>query len=173
VLGNAEKQSTKGFELDFSLTPIRNLNFTTSLTYLDPVFDSFAGGTAFNPATNNTGPANLTGKRPSGVSEWSIAVGTTYTQPLGGDMNLIFHADYDYSSAFTIAQGLPFKAAPETLNASLALEIRKGLEVAVWGRNLTEPKYNPVIFPGVAQSGTLSAYPSGPKTYGVSARFKF
>lgn len=173
VLGNAEKQSTKGFELDFSLTPVRNLNFTASVTYLDPIFDSFAGGTAFNPATNNTGPANLTGRRPSGISEWSLAVGTTYTQPLGGDMNLIFHVDYDYASAFTIAQGLPFKAAPETLNASIALEIRKGFELSVWGRNLTEPKYNAVIFPGVAQSGTLSGYPSPPKFYGVAARFKF
>ncbi len=173
VLGNADKQSTKGFELDFSLTPVRNLNFTASVTYLDPVFDSFNGGTSFNAATNNTGPANLTGLRPSGISEWALAVGTTYTQPIGGDMNLIFHVDYDYSSAFTIAQGLPFKAAPETLNASIAFEIRKGLEVSVWGRNLTAPKFNPVIFPGVAQSGTLSGYPSPPKFYGVAARFKF
>jgi len=173
VLANAEKQSTKGFELDFSLSPIRNLNFTASVTYLDPIYDSFTQGSAFNPATNTVGAANLTGLRPSGISEWSIAVGTTYTQPLGGDKNLIFHVDYDYASAFVIAQGLPFKAAPETLNASLTFEVRKGFELSVWGRNLTQPRYNAVIFPGVAQSGTLSAYPSPPRFYGVSGRFKF
>jgi len=174
VLTNAEKQSTKGFELDFSLSPIKYLNFTASVTYLDPIYDLYTKGSAINPLTNtSTFPVNLTGLRPTGISEWSLAVGTTYTQPIGGDTNLIFHVDYDYASAFQIAQGLPFKASPETLNASIALELRKGLEVAVWGRNLTEPKFNAVIFPSVAQSGSLSGYPSGPRTYGVSARYKF
>lgn len=173
VLGNAEKQSTKGFELDFSLSPIRRLNFTASVTYLDPIYDLFTNGSAFNPATNTVGRANLTGLKPSGISDWSIAVGTTYTQPLGGDVSLTGHVDFDYASAYQIAQGLPFKAAPQTLNASLSLAIIKGLELTVWGRNLTEPKYNSVIFPSVAQAGSLSAYPSGPRTYGVSGRFKF
>ncbi len=173
VLANAEKQSTKGFELDFSLSPIRRLDFTASVTYLDPVYDKFTLGSAVNPQTNIVGPADLTGLRPIGISEWSLAVGTTYTQPLSGDMNLILHADYNHDSAFQIIQGLPFKARPESLNASLALELCKGLEIAVWGRNLTEPKFNPVIFPSVAQAGSLSAYPSGPRTYGVVARYAF
>jgi iron complex outermembrane recepter protein len=43
----------------------------------------------------------------------------------------------------------------------------------VFGRNLTEPKFNPVIFPSVAQAGSLSGYPSPPRTYGVTGRFKF
>jgi iron complex outermembrane recepter protein len=173
VLGNADKQSTTGFELDMSLTPVRNLNFTASVTYLDPIYDSFNGGTSFNPATNTTGPVDLTGKRPSGISEWSIAVGTTYTAELSDALKAIFHVDFDHASSFVIAQGLPYKASPETLNASVTLAMRNGLELTAWGRNLTEPKFNPVIFPGVAQSGTLSGYPSPPKTYGVSARFKF
>ncbi|UVO53469.1 TonB-dependent receptor [Sphingomonas sp. SUN039] len=185
VLGNAPKQSTQGLEFDASLTPVRNLNFTFSMTYLDPKFDDFPAGTAFNPATRNTGPANLTGLRPSGQSEYSIAVGATYTAALSDSMKAIFHVDYDHSSAFFIAQGLTseqaagpaqgqlYKASPETLNASVTLAMMNGLELTAWGRNLTEPKFNPVIFPGVAQSGTLSGYPSPPKTYGVSARFKF
>lgn len=173
VLGNAEKQSTVGFEFDMSLTPVRNLNFTTSVTYLDPKYDLFTGGSAFNPATNSVGPTNLTGRKPSGISDWSIAVGTTYTAELSDALKAIFHIDYDHASSFVIAQGLPYKASPETLNSSITLAMSNGLELTAWGRNLTEPKFNPVIFPGVAQSGTLSAYPSPPKTYGVSARFKF
>jgi iron complex outermembrane receptor protein len=97
----------------------------------------------------------------------------TYTQPIIDDVKAVFHIDYDYSSAYVIAQGLLFKAQPETLNASIAVEVRKGLEVSIWGRNLTEPKYNSVIFPGVAQGGTLSAYPSPPRFYGGSIRYKF
>ncbi len=185
VLGNAPKQSTSGVEFDASLTPVRNLNFTFSMTYLDPKFDDFPAGTAFNPTTRNTGPANLTGLRPSGQSEYSIAVGATYTAEISDSLKAIFHADYDHSSSFFIAQGLSseqaagpaqgqlYKASPETLNASITLALSNGLELTAWGRNLTAPKYNPVIFPGVAQSGTLSGYPSPPAFYGVSGRFKF
>jgi iron complex outermembrane recepter protein len=173
VLGNAEKQSTTGAEFDISVTPIKALNFTAAFTYLNPKFDKFTGGSAFNPLTNTVVPTNLTGRTPTGQSPFSIAVGGTYTQDLGGDKKIIFHADYDYSAAFTIAQGLPFKADPETLNASITFVPIKGLELTVFGRNLTEPKFNPVIFPSVAQAGSLSGYPSPPRTYGVTGRFKF
>ena len=100
-------------------------------------------------------------------------MGGTYTAPLGDEKALIFHVDYSHSSAFQIAQGLPFKASPESLNASIAFDVGNGLEVSIWGRNLSEPKFNGTIFPGVAQAGTLSAYPSPPKTYGGNVRFKF
>ena len=173
VLGNAEKQTTKGFELDVSVTPIKALNFTAAFTYLDPKFDKFTGGSAFNPLTNGVVPTNLTGRTPSGQSPFSIAVGGTYSQDIGNDRKIIFHVDYDYSSAFVIAQGLSFKADPETLNASITFVPVKGFELTVFGRNLTEPKFNPVIFPSVAQPGSLSGYPSPPRTYGVTGRFKF
>ena len=134
---------------------------------------------------NDVVPTNLTGFRPSGQSEYSIAVGATYTAELSDSMKAIFHADYDHASSFFIAQGLTseqapgpvqgqlYKASPETLNGSITLALNNGLELSVWGRNLTAPKFNPVIFPGVAQSGTLSGYPSPPAFYGASARFKF
>lgn len=173
VLGNAEKQSTTGFELDTSLTPTKGLNFTASLTYLDPKYDLFTGGSAFNSATNLVGPANLTGQTPSGISKYSIAVGGTYNLALSDENDLIFHVDFAHNSAYQIAQGLPYKAMPESLNASVTLALADSIELTAWGRNLTEPKYNAVIFPSVAQAGSLSAYPSAPRTYGVTGRFKF
>ena len=173
VLGNAEKETTSGLEIETSLTPVKALNFTAALTYLKPKLNIFTGGSAFNPATNGVVPTNLSGRRPSGISSYSVAVGTTYTQTLGADSKLIFHVDYDFSSAYVIAQGLRFKADPETLNASITLVAIKGLELSVYGRNLTEPKFNPVIFPSVAQAGSLSGYPSPPRTYGVTGRFRF
>ena len=118
-------------------------------------------------------PTNLTGFRPSGQSEFSYAVGATYTQEFNDDLKAIFHVDYDGASGYVIAQGLPFKASPETLNASVTVAMSNGLELSVWGRNLTSPKYNATIFPSVAQAGSLSAYPSPPAFYGASARFKF
>lgn len=173
VLGNAEKQSTKGFEIDATLTPDPSLTFTASLTHLDPKFDEFSSGSIFNPATNTVIQGNLTGLRPSGISSWSIAVGATYTHEFSDSVRGIFHVDYDHASAYQIALGLPDKAEPETLNASVTVALNNQFELTAWGRNLTEPDFNPVIFPSVAQSGSLSVYPSPPRTYGVSARFKF
>ena len=173
VLGNAEKQSTKGLEIDATITPTPGLNFTASYTYLDPKYDLFTGGSAFNPATNTVVPTNLTGFTPSGISKHSVSVGGTYDIDVGGGNALILHADYQLNSAFQIAQGLPYKAAIESLNASVAFAFENGLELSVWGRNLTEPQYNPVIFPSVAQSGSLSGYPPPPRFYGASAKFKF
>lgn len=172
VLGNAEKQSTKGMEIDATITPTPGLNFTASYTYLDPEFDRFTGGSAFN-AGNVVVPTNLTGETPTGISKHSVSVGGTYDIDVGNGNALILHTDYQLNSAFQIAQGLPYKAAIESLNASVAFAFENGLELSIWGRNLTEPKYNPVIFPSVAQAGSLSGYPSPPRTYGASARFKF
>ena len=173
VLGNAEKQSTFGVEADAVLTPAPNLNFTVSYTYLDPTYDKFTGGSAFNPATLTVVPTDLSGRRPAGISTHSIAVGTNYTADLGGDSKLLFHVDYSLASAFQIAQGLTYKASPESLNASIGYQFLNGFELSVFGRNLTEPKYNQTIFPSVAQAGSLSAYPSPPRFYGVTGRFKF
>lgn len=172
VLGNAEKQSTKGMEIDATISPTRGLNFTASYTYLDPKFDTFTGGSAFN-AGNNIVPTNLTGRTPTGISKHSVAVGGTYTIEVGGGNELILHTDYALNSSYQIAQGLPYKAGIESLNASIAFALDNGLEVSIWGRNLTEPQYNPVIFASVAQSGSLSAYPPPPRFYGASAKFKF
>ncbi len=148
------------------------LNFTASYTFLDPKFDRFTGGSAFN-ASNNVVPTNLTGRTPTGISKHSVSVGGTYNIEVGGGNELILHADYQLNSAFQIAAGLPYKAAVKSLNASIAFAFENGLEISVWGRNLTEPKYNPVIFPSVAQSGSLSGYPPPPRFYGASAKFKF
>lgn len=172
VLGNAEKQSTRGLEIDATIRPTDDLVFTASYTYLDPKYDRFTGGSAFNPLTNNIVPTDLTGEQP-GVSEHSVAVGGTYDIQMGGGNELILHVDYALNSAYQIAQGLPFKAEIESLNASVAFAFENGLELSIWGRNLTEPKYNPVIFASVAQSGSLSGYPPPPRFYGASARFKF
>ncbi len=172
VLGNAEKQSTKGVEIDATISPTRGLNFTASYTYLDPKYDKFTGGSAFN-AGNNISPTDLTGVTPSGISKHSVSVGGTYNIDVGSGNALILHSDYQLNSAYQIAQGLPNKAAIESLNASVAFAFANGLELSIWGRNLTEPKYNPVIFASVAQSGSLSGYPSPPRFYGASAKFKF
>ncbi|MBB6228992.1 outer membrane receptor protein involved in Fe transport [Polymorphobacter multimanifer] len=172
VLANAEKQSTFGFELDTSFTPIRALNITASLTYLNPTFDSFTGGSALNP-TFGTVPTDLSGQRPAGIPEFSLSVGGNYTANLSDTTRLIFHADYQHESNVPIAQGSNISREVESLNASVTLALGGGFEVSAWGRNLTDAAYITTIFPSVAQAGSLSGYRNQPRTYGGLVRYRF
>ncbi|MGL3821829.1 TonB-dependent receptor [Sphingopyxis sp. R3-92] len=171
-LVNAEKQSTFGIEFDGSVRPVQGLNLTLAVTYLDPKYDKFT----------NSSFGDISGTMPAGIPELTMAVGGTYTHEFAGGTRAIFHADYHYESPVKIVEGLngfpPSVAQSLTrevnqLNASFTIALTNGLELGVWGRNLTNAKYLTTVFPAVAQSGSVSGYPNQPRTYGVTGRFKF
>ncbi|WP_336985941.1 TonB-dependent receptor [Altererythrobacter aquiaggeris] len=184
ALANAGEQSTRGFELDTVITPVDNLVLTFATTYLDSEYDSFPGSAV----------GDLSGQRPAGIPEWTIATSATYTQELGASGNaLIGRVDYYHESKTQILDGLPdfinrslpdifapaiaaartYNREVNEVNASLTLAMDMGLEVTAYVRNLLQAEYLTTIFPGVAQSQTISGYPNTPRTYGVTAKFTF
>jgi iron complex outermembrane recepter protein len=184
VLGNAPKQSVRGFEMDASLSPTDGLNFTSAITYLDAKYDSFPGASVLQasgicPSTGQVRnfeicPTDLTGQTPSGIPEWTVSVGGNYKFPVGETMDLTLAADYIMTSSEVIAQGLPtFRRSTENLSSSLTLSFENGLALSLWGRNLTNDAYITTLFPSVAQAGSLSGYRNQPRTYGASVKFKF
>lgn len=48
-----------------------------------------------------------------------------------------------------------------------------GLEFSVGGRNLLDDRYLLGIFDSVAQSRSISGFTNQPRTYAVSARYRF
>ncbi len=169
-LANAGEQSVKGFELSSTITPTPSLVFTFATTYLDAVYDSFVSSPV----------GDLTGERPGGVPEWNISTSGTYTHEFGGSGNrLIARVDYSHESNVRINNGLPtfgannFKREVNLVNGSITFAMQKGFELGVWARNLLDEQYIITVFDGVAQAGTVSGYPSAPRTYGAVARFKF
>jgi iron complex outermembrane receptor protein len=169
-LSNAEEQSVRGFELDAKINPAQGLAFTFAMTYLDPLFDSFTAGPL----------GDLSGERPAGIPEFSISTSATYTHEFGGSGNrLITRVDFNHESNTLINNGLPtfgannFQREVNLVNASTTFALSNGLELGLWARNLLDDKYILTVFDGVAQGGTVSGYPSPPRTYGAVARFKF
>jgi outer membrane receptor protein involved in Fe transport len=67
----------------------------------------------------------------------------------------------------------PFQREVSEINASLTYAMMSGLELSVWGRNLTNEAWVTTIFPGVAQAGTLSGYRNQPRTFGGLVRYRF
>lgn len=178
ALANAGEQSVFGFEFDGSVTPVDPLTFTLAVTYLDSVYDSFVNtGIAVpgQPTPAQGGPqVDLSGETPAGIPELSFNMGAVYTQEFGDDNSLALRVDYSYQSPVLIADNIPgIKREQENLNASLTLGLSNGFEFSVWGRNILDDQYITTVFPSVAQAGSISGYPSLPRTYGATARYRF
>ncbi|WP_234180595.1 TonB-dependent receptor [Sphingopyxis sp. NFH-91] len=177
ALANAGKQSTWGVEFDGSVRPVQGLNLSLAVTWLDPKYDSFIGSAV----------GDLSGKKPAGIPDLSVSMGGTYTYEFAGGTKAIAHVDYQYESPTQIVDGLTgfatdaegiriaqgLKREVNQLNASFTIALTNGFELGVWGRNLTNAQYLTTVFDAVAQAGSVSGYPSQPRTYGVTGRFKF
>jgi len=189
-LANAGKQSTFGIEFEGSVKPTRELTITAGVTYLDPKYDSFL----------LSGVGDLTGTKPAGISPLSATIGGEWNQPLANDDHLILRADFHYEAPFALVEGLPnlVRKDPVTgalltptpyadaiaaaqnrkqeinlLSASLTYAMHNGMEFTVWGRNILNKRTILQIFDSPVQIGSISGYPSEPRTYGISARYRF
>ena len=186
-LANAGKQTTRGVEFEGTVKPVGGLVLTGALTYLDPEYKSFPLSAC----------GNATGQRPAGIPKWSGTVGGEYTHELGNGDKVIGRASYHWESSVQIAECLPafvvknpntgaivnaapgiaaaqaFRRTVKELDASLTYAMEMGLELSVWGRNLTNNRYLINIFDSPAQSGSVSGYPNQPRTYGGSVRYRF
>ena len=184
ALLNAGKQSTFGIEFD-STARFGDLTLTGALTYLDPVYDSFA----------QSAVGDLSGQRPAGIPEFTVVVSAQYEADIGPG-KLVPRVSYFWQSEVQLVEGLPGflvrgpdgsivdaqpaldAAAPFTrevndLTASIAYEFDSGLSISVWGRNLLDDESLGTIFDAVAQPRGISGYPNDPRTYGVTARYRF
>ncbi len=167
-LVNAGKQSTQGFEVDATYSPVDPLTLTVAATILDPVFDSFVQG----PGPGST-VVDLSGQKPAGVPSVALATSATYTHDFDNGMIGFIRADYQYESGVQVVEALTPRRKVSIVNASAGLSFDNGIDVRVWGRNLTDDKFFTSAFPGVAQAGTVNAYPNEPRTYGVSLKKTF
>ena len=186
ALANAGKQSTYGVEFEGAARPVDPLTLGLSVVWLDPKYDSFP----------ESAVGDQSGRKPVEIPEWSITVSGQWEQEIGNGDRLIARAAYHYESPAWAVEGLPgfvsrdaagnavdytpateaarpFKRQVDELEASLTYAMGNGFELSVWGRNLLNDRYLNRIFDSVAQPQAISGYLNLPRTYGVSARFKW
>lgn len=186
VLANAGEQSTWGVEFDGVAHPVPGLTLNYSLAWLDPRYDRFTGSPL----------GDLSGRSPAGIPGISTTLGAEWTTTLAGGDKITLNASWHYESPTQIVQGLPgfiqrdasgavisyqgafdaarpFRREVDDLSASLSYGFANGLEIMAWGRNLTASRYLLSIFDSVAQPGAISGYPNQPRSYGVTARFRW
>lgn len=174
TLDNAAEQSATGLELDATWSPIDNLTLTFAGTFLDPVYDEFID---FNGN-------DFSGQSVSGVSDVITSTSVLYEFDTFANWEGFFRADWQYEADSDFGDGgaaAPINAALEGLydrevnsvNGSLGFTSENGLGITFWGRNIFDHEYITTAFPGVAQAGTWTGYPSQPQTYGVTVRKVF
>lgn len=191
VLSNAGETNVKGAELNGTLDIVGGLSANYAATYLDAEYVDFTD--APGPAG---APIDLTGTRPTNISELSASIGLTYEHEFQNGMTGYIRGDYQYEDEALISntlnpEGQAVLAAGNGLavarfefpgyadrgqnifNFSAGLELENGLGVQLWGRNLFEDEYFTTLFPGVAQFGVVNGYPSPPATYGINIRKDF
>jgi iron complex outermembrane recepter protein len=178
-LVNAGKQSVKGFEFDAGYRPLPGLNLGLGVTYLDPIYDSFtkAACVPFDArCTAGVQFRDLSGTKPTGISEWSVSLNANYEFAVAESLKAFVRAEYDYASSIVVSQQTPPSIGTfnfNNINASFGIKTDNKLELTFWVRNLTEDKAFIATFASVAQAGSYSGYPIQPRTMGVTFRKTF
>ncbi len=167
VFTNAEKQSTKGLELDSMFRLDDNFTGTFSMTLLDPIYDSFT----------NSVSGDISGEKVAGVPEVSFSVGANWDFQLTDKIDGYIRGDFEHQSSTRIIQQYNLTDQVDRLNASIGFN-KDAMSLQFWARNLTNDQEFQTVFPGVIQSfpgqvPTINGYPARPRTYGVTAKYRF
>ena len=164
---------SQGVDLDFVwYTPLQQLTLQGGATYAETEIKDFG-----TPATLATFSAQRENDTLSFAPKWSSSLSATFEQPFAAKMLFRANVGAKYTSEYNTGSNL----APQKIQDSLTLvnaRVSIGRDdeawtLELWSQNLTDEDYYQVGFDGTLQGGTVDAFLGAPRTYGVTARFKF
>jgi len=174
---NGAKAQMNGADLDAELALTRSFTLNAGFSYIHARFKSF-------PLADFIVPIGGCVPAPGGVCSGSAAgkklpMTPTTTLNVGGDYKIAtqigtiaLNATYFRSGKFYgAADNVAFQKAYDLVNASVSwTDVSGHLSVKVWGKNLTRSVYLTSILEGNTGLDVSLGYP---RTYGVTAGFKF
>lgn len=165
-LSNLDKATSSGVEADVNWTPIDGLDLFAGVTWLD---------THINQSEDPNVPQNAAsfdGNPLPFASEFSTVLSAKYRWALQGDLEASVEADGKYQSEFYLdAEGLQDRRQDgyEIIDAAATLHLGNGVDLGLWGRNLTNSDYAVSGFGFVG----YNTFRGAPRSYGVSARYAY
>lgn len=183
---------SQGVEVETFINLAKNLRAAQGFTYTDTRYQKNLTGAGGRPLASAF--FQLPGSRISNSAEYVLTGSLGWTPDIGSSgLKGLIYADYRYSSDINTGSDLDFEKIQDgviVLNARVGLlgsEGRWGLEF--WGQNILNTQYQQVSFDaplqgsgetrrvqnGQTASSTqlFGAFLGEPRTYGVTARFKF
>ncbi|GFE84704.1 TonB-dependent receptor [Steroidobacter agaridevorans] len=160
-------------------TPLEQLSFQGGVTYADTTIEEYGSALQFFRPEREDDQLSF-------APEWSGSLSATYEQPIGN--NLLFRGNVGarYTSEYNTGSNLdPRKIQDAMTLVNLRLGFGAADEkwmVELWSLNVTDEDYYQVLFDatlqgssagGTASTSTINGFLGAPRTYGVTARFKF
>jgi iron complex outermembrane recepter protein len=171
---------SQGVDLDFLWnTPLEQLTLQGGVTYAETEIEEFGNAIAFfRPEREND--------RLSFAPEWSGSLAATFEQPIGATLLFRGNVGAKYTSEYNTGSNLDPRKGQDALtlvNARLGFGAEdESWMLELWGQNITDEEYYQVAFDATLQgssasvplaTSTVNAFLGAPRTYGVTARFKF
>lgn len=176
VIENAADAKSKGFEAEITAALTESLTLTANYAYLDATYKNY---------TTETG-ADLSGNFLTRAPKNSFNIGFTNVTDIEDWGRLTFAGNWSYRDEIffdganaRIADGSPLIGdnSRSLLDAHVALElVNSGVEVKVWGKNLTDELYR---VHGIDGSGPFGLSENAavvygmPRSYGVTLSWEF
>lgn len=186
IISNAGKASYKGVELELTAIPLPGLILNLSYGYLDPKYDKYE---FFDPTGQFCGTARVAcdvadhAHFPT-APEHTAALGAQYSMDafelgtLTARIDLTYNSGYQHGSIDTPSDRWVEADAHTLLSGRLALtDIRvfrnSSLELALWGRNLTDREYIAYGIGSFDVMGFSGGVFNPPRTYGIDLEMRF
>jgi iron complex outermembrane recepter protein len=202
-LVNAGDQRHKGLEIDIKQQLSEDWALGLSAIKINAEYESFVNGPCetvtegllvFPSIACDEGKKtkDLSGTKPAGISDWSANLNATYSFNVSDAVSSFLRLEYVYESEVAVVDNVPSVESPvadlspliagntpalrSTKNFNMSMGFThnpSGIELMLWGRNLTNHQSLLSAFPTAAAPGSFGGYPNVPKTYGLTARATF
>jgi iron complex outermembrane recepter protein len=196
TVANLSKVTSKGGELDIVVQPVTGLTGTLGLAIADTRYGDLVGPAFTQPAAGppasvaNGGPnARLVKARLSNAPLYSISGSLGYRAPVTESLVAGIYADFRYQSDVNTGSDLDPEKIQDggiVVNSRISLGAENSLwSLELWARNLFNRNYTQIAFdapaqgsgtranPFAANTQTFNAFLAEPRTFGVTARYKF
>jgi iron complex outermembrane recepter protein len=188
-VANSGNSTTYGAELEITAIPYEGLEISASGAYLHA---AYVAGT-FHEEQEVGGvleTVDRSGEPVPQAPKYTLSFGATQTVPVGFG-KVAIHADYAYRAPVVYTWETPAANRPDIVawniqnqlgvipgyglvNARVALTLdHPNMDIAIWGRNLGNKQYYIQQFDSYDGLGTSENFQGDPRTYGVTATYRF
>jgi iron complex outermembrane recepter protein len=173
ALQNAAKVDVDGVDFNAEAAVAPQLRLTLGASWLNSRYAQFGGpGTGvIAPGVYPPGRAgNATGNKTALAPSLSVALGGTYTIPLGDESELRLTANYTHKTKYFFeANNVLVQPAYNLVNASVEYKLNEHAALEFYVRNMFDELYNVQE----ATSAGITALAGPPRQYGANFKFNF
>ena len=182
VFTNAGVLQTSGLELNVDANPWDGGSVNFAAAFVNAKYDEFTGAPCTNPDTvagtcsgANPGTSDLSGDSVNNSPRTRYVIGAQQDFEIGSSPAYI-RADYMWRDEVIFDGDLDPNTGIDaygTLSARFGIHVKENIEIALWGRNLTDEYYFLRIIDAPLEPGLYSGHPAPGRQVGADVRVRF